>query len=422
MDLADTFQTLAISLGLGLLVGLQRERVDAPLAGIRTFSLITILGTLSGLLAQTYTGWVIVGGLIAVSLTIIIGNFIERRNESKPSGITTEIAILVMYLLGAYLVTGHTEVAVVVGGGVALLLHAKGIMHTFVDRLGDVDMRAIMQFVLITLVILPVLPDVGYGPFGVLNPHNIWRMVALVVGISLAGYVALKFFGESTGAVLGGLLGGMVSSTATTVSFARRATGAGGTDGHIAAATLVISLAGTVVYGRVLAEIAAAAPQQFSVISPPIFVMLGVAVVVSFVIWFTHRKIKAEMPEQSNPAELKAALIFGGMYALVLLAVAAGEHYFSHSGLYVVAGISGLTDMDAITLSTSGLAAGGSIEPSTAWRAILIATIANLVFKTGIVAMLGGRALLMRIAIVFGIHAAAAVVLLIFWPATRGVA
>jgi len=231
MEVTSAFQTLAISLGLGLLVGTQRERVEAPLAGVRTFALITLLGTLSGMLASALGGWVVVAGVIGVAITVAMGNALFLREGRADTGITTEIAILLMYAVGAYLVFGHRSVAVVIGGGVAVLLHAKPIMHGFVKRLGETDMHMMMQFVLISLVILPVLPDRFYGPYDVLNPREIWWMVVLVVAISLAGYVTLKLYGERAGHILAGLIGGLVSSTATTVSFARRVScsGDGGT-------------------------------------------------------------------------------------------------------------------------------------------------------------------------------------------------
>ncbi len=204
MELVTAFQTLGISLGLGLLVGIQRERVDAPLAGVRTFALITLLGTLTGMLALSLGPWVVGAGVLAVAITTAMGNILALKQKRNGTGITTEIAILLMYGIGAYLVFGPREVAVVLAGGIAVLLHAKPVMHRFVDRLGESDMRVMMQFVLITLVILPVLPDRDFGPFQVLNPREIWQMVVLVVGISLLGYIALKLYGKGRGIVLSG--------------------------------------------------------------------------------------------------------------------------------------------------------------------------------------------------------------------------
>jgi uncharacterized membrane protein (DUF4010 family) len=413
MDLAHTFQTLAISLGLGLLVGIQRERVDAPLAGVRTFALITLFGTLCAMVGTIFGLWLVAAGLLAVVLVTVMGNAVLIRQGRGDAGITTEIAILLMYGIGAYLVYGHRAVAVVLAAGVTVLLHFKPAMHRFVERLGETDMRVMMQFVLISLVILPVLPDRTYGPFDVLNPREIWWMVVLVVGISLGGYIALKLYGERAGTLIAGVIGGLVSSTATTVSFARRAAGA---RGPIAASAIVILLASTVVYVRVLIEVFVAAPSRAAAIAPPIAILLAAAIVLCFVQWRRTRREPIELPESRNPTELRAALMFGAMYGLVVLGVAAARHVLGDRGVYVAAGISGLTDMDAITLSTSRLADRGGLAPGIVWRAIVIAVLANLVFKGGTVWMLGGAALGRRIALLFAIQAAVGVALLVFWP------
>jgi len=413
LTLTEAFLAVGIALGLGLLVGIQRERVDAPLAGVRTFALITLLGTLAGLLVPMLGPWIVVAGFFGLAMVIVIGNAMLLKQKRPDSGITTEIAILLMYAIGVYVVFGHKPLAVVLGAGVAVLLHFKPALHGFVERLGETDMRVMMQFVLISLVVLPVLPDRTYGPFDVLNPRDIWWMVVLVVGISLVGYISLKLYGGRAGIVLGGIIGGVISSTATTVSQARRSTTI---SSHLAASTLVIALASTVVYARVLVEIGAVAPGALSAIAPPIVIMLLAAIVICIAVWWTNRKLKTELPEQGNPTELKSAFLFGALYALVLLAVAAARYHFGDQGLFLAAGISGLTDMDAITLSTSRLAAGGSVPASTAWRAIVVATIANLIFKGTMVTVLGGRKLASWIWVLFGIQILVGLALLIAWP------
>lgn len=412
MDVSQAFVTLAISAGLGLLVGLQRERVDAPLAGIRTFALITLLGTLCAMVSFAAGPWAVGAGLVGVTLVVVSGNVMAFRNGRQDSGITTEIAILVMYGVGALLVFGDRALAVVLGAAVAVLLHAKPVMHGFVKRLGETDMRVIMQFVLISLVILPVLPDATYGPFRVLNPREIWWMVVLVVGINLAGYVALKYYGDRAGIVLAGLIGGVVSSTATTVSYARHTTGRRGRD---AAAALVIVLATSVVYGRVLFEIAAVAPSRWVAIAPPVMVMLLAAVGAALWIWWRTRQGELAAPSKQNPTELKPALIFGLLYAVVLVGVAAAREFFGDRGVYVAAAISGLTDMDAITLSTSRLAARDALPAGVAGRAIVIAAMSNLAFKLGIVAMLGGVDLARRVGLGFAAQFGAGLAILLLW-------
>jgi len=411
------FQTVllkvGISLGLGFLVGLQRERTSTHIAGIRTFPLITVFGTLCGFLAHDYGGWVLAIGLAALAAIVIVGNVADIRSGVIDPGLTTEVAILVMYSVGAYLVNGHIGIAITVGGVVAILLFLKPQMHAFARGIGDKDFKAIMQFVVITLVILPVLPNQYFGPYGVLNPFHIWVMVSLIVGISLAGYVIYKFWGQNAGTLAGGILGGLISSTATTASFARRVREAPMLRGI---AVLIILIASTVVFGRVLIIIGIRGPKFLPVAIAPLGIMLGVLVLLSLGCWFLSGKQTTRIEEPKNPCELKPAILFGAAYALVLLAVAAAREYLGQSGLYSVAALSGLTDMDAITLSVTELVADGKLPPAAGWRAILIASLSNMVFKSTIAGFLGGPALFFRLASAFAIAAAAGVAVFVFWP------
>ena len=409
----DPFLQLFVALGLGLLVGLQRERVDPAIAGIRTFALITVFGALAALLGRSFGGWIVAVGLLVAAALVLSGNLVRLSRGDAEPGQTTEFTAVIMYCVGALVVMAPLAVSVVLTGAVAFLLHAKEPLHRFVDRMGEQDVRAIMQLVLIALVILPILPDRPFGPYQVLNPYQIWWMVVLIVSLSLAGYVAFKLFGAHAGSALSGVLGGLISSTATTVSYARRTRE---TPESSRLAALVVVIASAVVFGRVLVEIAAVAPSYLIYMGPPIAVMLGVMIVVSLGAWLLGRDRNAEPPEPENPAELKSALVFGALYAGILLAVAFARDRFGAAGLYTVAAISGLTDMDAITLSTSRLVAGGGLEPSTGWRAILLAGLSNLVFKAGLVAALGSRGLFGRIALLFGLALAGGGVILWLWP------
>lgn len=409
----DIFIRLAVALGLGLLVGLQRERVDSVIAGIRTFALISLFGAVCAQLAKTYGGWILVVGFLTTALLITAGNLVRMQSREAEPGQTTEFAAVLMFGLGAWVVTGSMAVPVVLAGAIVVLLHFREPIHDVVDKIGEKDLRATMQFVLIALVILPILPDRDMGPYGVLNPYQIWWMVVLIVGLSLAGYVAYKLFGSGAGTVLAGILGGLISSTATTASYARRSRE---TPDLSRMAALVIMLASTVVYGRVLVEIAAVARGRLLDLTPPLAAMLGVCALVSVAAWLLGRDGNDELPEQGNPAELKSALIFGALYAAVLLAVAFARDRFGTAGLYTVAAISGLTDVDAITLSTSRLVQGSKLDPDTGWRAILLASLSNLGFKAGIVAVLGSRALLGRIALLFGAAVAGGGLILWLWP------
>ena len=408
--ISDTFLQFAVALGLGLLVGLQRERVEPSVAGIRTFALITLFGAVAARLGGVFGGWVVVAGLLVSAAFVVTGSLM--RAEKDP-GTTTEFTAVLMYAVGVWVVVGSMTVAVVLTGVIALLLHLREPLHQFAGRMGEKDIRAIMQLVLIALVILPLLPDATFGPYDVLNPYQIWWMVVLIVGLSLLAYVAYKLLGARKGAAFAGALGGMVSSTAITVSWARRSREH--PEGSRLAA-LVVMIASAVVFARVLVEIAVVAHGSFTVLAPPITAMLGVAAVLSAVVWLADRREEAEPPEPSNPAELKSAILFGLIYAAVILAVAFAKQHFGKAGLYAVAGISGLTDVDALTLSTARLVDSGGLDSATGWRAILLATLVNLVFKAGIVAVLGSRRMLGRVALLFGAAVAGGGVIFWLWP------
>jgi uncharacterized membrane protein (DUF4010 family) len=263
--------------------------------------------------------------------------------------VTTEVVALAMFGVGAYLVVGYREVAIAIGGGIAALLHFKGQLHGIAARLGE-DSKSIMQFALISMVILPILPNRAYGPFNVINPRQIWLMVVLVVGIGLGGYIVYKFFGGTAGLLLAGVLGGIISSTATTVSYSKRAAKQELDDN---AAALVILLASTVSCVLVLVEIGVVAPGFLRIALVPLSIVIATLGVLSLSLWFFHNKDRDEMSAQGNPSELKGALYFALIYTFILLAIAAVKDRYGASGLYVVAAASGLAEVHALALSTS---------------------------------------------------------------------
>jgi uncharacterized membrane protein (DUF4010 family) len=412
----ELFQTLAISLGLGLLVGLQRQHQNARIAGIRTFPLITVFGTVCAWLAQDFGGWVIAAGTVGTAAIVVVANLLQRTEKHIDVGQTTEAALLLMFAVGAYLVVGNTAVAVTLGASVAVLLHLKEPLHRAIAKLGEKDLRAIMQFVVISLVILPVLPDKAYGPYQVLNPYNIWLMVVLIVGIGLAGYFAYKIFGGKAGTLLGGVLGGLISSTATTVSYAKRSKSTDQQKSSDNLIALVILIASAVSLLRIIVEISVVAPTTLGKVAPPLvslLLLMGILIGLGF---FIKKEDAGQMPEQENPAQLKTAVVFGAIYAIVILATAAAKDHFGDSGLYLVAVISGLTDVDAITLSTSRLMNNKTIDLNTGWRVILVAALSNIAFKGGMVAILGSRALFTRIALLFGVSLVAGALIVWLWP------
>jgi uncharacterized membrane protein (DUF4010 family) len=422
------FQQIGISLLLGLLVGLQREHVTNGFAGMRTFPLITVLGTLSAMLAtQMGAAWIVAAAMLGVVAFAVVGHLIQPRNNGTPDahrGITTDVAMLLMFAVGAFLVVGNMSVAVAVGGGVAVLLQFKPELHSIAQKLGDEDLRAIMQFVLITCIILPVLPNQKYGPdsflqlrtplpqLDVLNPREIWLMVVLIVGLSLGGYISYKYFGRNAGILLGGILGGARSSTATTVSYAR---GTRNDPIRMRTAAIVVMIASTVMYVRVLLAVAVVSSWDFlQTILLPVAVLMLLTLLPAMALWCRARGETPQMPKQENPTQLKSAIIFAAMYAVVLLALAVAQQFWHDHGVYAVAFASGLTEMDAVTLSTARLSATDPFVASDGWRIIVVAATANLVSKSAIAGLLGGWRLLLRIAILFAIPAIGGIAMLLF--------
>jgi uncharacterized membrane protein (DUF4010 family) len=411
VDLGTAFQQLGISLALGLLIGLQRERVADQLAGFRTFALVALFGTITAQLSGALGGWIVAAGLVGLVGIIVAGNLLRLREPGADTGQTTEVALLLTFGVGVYLGVGPPAVAIAVGAGTAVLLWAKPQLHGLAGKIGEDDFRAIMRFVLISGVILPILPNRAYGPFSVLNPQQIWWMVVLVVGIGLAAYVAYKLLGNRRGTLVAGLLGGAVSSTATTVGAARRTKKTPEASG---AAAIVVCLAAGVVFLRVLLEIAVAAPAFLAVAAVPFSALLALFLLLAALLWKRQSRESEPLPPHENPSELKPALLFGLLYGIVLFATAAAREYFGVRGLYAVSALSGLTDVDAITLSTARLVRTAQLDPAIGWRLILVALLSNLLFKGAVIAVLGSRRLLARIAGPFLLALAVGVLLLLF--------
>ncbi len=393
---------LVVALGLGLLAGLQRETSQSNIAGIRTFALIALFGLVSGTLSrQAGIPALLVGGLAALAFLLFIANYLKSLTGEPDAGQTTEVAVLLMYLLTAWLAWGHTAEVAVVGGLMILLLYLKEPLRGFAHRLSAADLRAIFQFVALSLVILPVLPNRTFGPYDVLNPFEIWLMVVLITGIGLVGYFLWKWLGTKSGMVLTGLLGGLISSTATTLSFARHSRQ---NPRLVQGAALVIVLASLVSIIRVCIEIGVVAAEAAPTMVWPFVVLLGAGTLIA---WWMYHRIEAlpagELLEHDNPAELKSALVFGLLYSLVVLAVAVAETHFGDSGLAVVSFLSGLTDMDAITLSLSNSVDQGRLDATDGSRYILLATAANTLFKGGLAASLGGIRLGKTLLLPFGV-------------------
>jgi uncharacterized membrane protein (DUF4010 family) len=418
----EMVEVIGISLGLGLLVGLQREHANARIGGIRTFPLITLFGTLCGLLAKEFGGVLLAAGLLSITGMVLISNWVRKEENS---GKTTEAAILLMYSVGAFLAVGDKTISVSVAAITTVLLHFKNPMHKLVQRFGYKELKVMMQFVLVSMVILPILPNQDFGPYQALNLQEIWLMVVLIVGLSVIGYFTYTFLGSQTGTLLSGLLGGLASSTATTVSFAKHTKK---TPALVRPAVFVILSASAVSFVRMIVEIGVVSPAYLIRLALPLGAVLLLMGILSALVYTWKEKadqgerMNEALLQQDNPAQLKSALIFGVIYGLVVLGTAAANDVLGNQGLYGVAILSGLTSVDAITLSTAKMVNLKSMEAATGWKVILVAALANLVFKGGVVAVLGDRRLFRQIALWFGICLAGGLLVVFLWPDTLLVA
>lgn len=409
---AETISAMSLALGLGLLIGLQRQHAGSEFGGIRTFPLIALLGAVCGLLAPDWGGIVLAGGFVAVAMTLLGSNMRRAPDPGRVAGQTTEAAALLTFACGALLTTQFQTLAIVLAALTAVLLHAKDWLHRLTGKLTERDLQAIMRFAVLSLIILPLVPDAEFGPFQVINPRDIWWMVVLIVGIGLVGYVSYRFFGERAGGVLSGLLGGLVSSTATTVAYARRVRDSADA---VPLAACVIIIASAVAVARVIIEVVVVAPAIIMPVAIPLALFLALMILISLAMARRWNSDAASMPEPANPAELRSALVFGAIYAAVTLGTAAASHHFGGAALYSIAVISGFVDVDAITLSTARQAAGGTVDSATAWRVILVAVMTNLAFKVAIAGLLGSPRLLLRLILPAVVALAGGAALLLFW-------
>jgi len=381
--------SFALSAGIGLLVGLERERKPSAKAGVRTFALIAVLGSLAALLTEaTGSAWTLGAGALCVTGALVAAYLQDPDSVRDDAGTTTVVAAIAVFFLGAANYYGYRTLAVALGVGMTVLLYFKAELEGFSHKLTGQDIRSMLQFAVLTAVILPLLPDRSFGPYGVLNPFQVWLMVVLVAAVSLAGYVAWRLTWGRHGLVLTGVLGGVVSSTATTLVYARHV--AAGTQ-PMSAALLVILLANATKLVRVLVLVGVVAPASLPlallVIIPSLLASLaGVA-------W--HWRAAADAPPVDeaafrNPTQLRTALGFGAIYAVILLLAAWANDMVGSRGVLALAAVSGATDVDAITLSSLRLLENGSLSQTMALTAVGVAVASNVIFKSIVAAAAGG--------------------------------
>ena len=353
----------ATAILLGALVGIEREKRkeeeedSGHIAGLRTFILLALLGACAGWLSRTLsTPWILAAALLIVGAAVVAGYVVTARSSQDGKGLTTEIAAVVVSLLGAMVMLGYSELAIGLGVVTAAVLAYKQPLHGFVDKLGWDDVYAGLRLLIATFIALPLLPNQPIDPWGALNPYKLWLLVILISSLSLVGYVLTRLLGPSRGVALTGLTGGLVSSTAVTLSFSRDARDHPQMTNALACGIL---LAWAVMFLRVPVLVAVVNRALLSQLLIPFVVMAVVVAAFAALLYFRDGSVKRGKAtghlEVENPFSLTAAAKFAALFAVVLLAVKIVQEHFPPDGLYAVAALAGLTDVDAITALHGGV-------------------------------------------------------------------
>jgi len=402
---------IGLALGLGMLIGMEREWAESRL-GVRTLTLLSGAGGASVVLAGEFGNLMVVATLLAAAL--LLAAVLRRGDVDRGRmGATTAVAALVTFLVGVMAGAGLWPESIVLAAATMLLLHWKQPLHRLIDRIGPGEFETIARFTLIALLVLPILPNQTFGPYEVFNPFRSWLFVVLIVSINIAGYLLSLFSRGSSGLWLAGLVGGMISSTATTISYASVSRSR---KGFGSAAALVILVASAVVYGRVLFELLLVAPTLVAAAAGPMTVMTAFLVMLAIPLSRRTSHNRLELPEQENPARFGLACGVAVIYVIILFAVAITRDLVGGKALYILAILSGLTDVDALTLSVAQYHSDGKLPADTAWRAIFLATLANLAFKASVAAALGARDLKRVILLTGSGGVVAGGLLLWLWP------
>jgi uncharacterized membrane protein (DUF4010 family) len=394
---------LGIALALGLLIGLERgwQRREQPegtrVAGIRTFALIGLLGGVWGLLANELGAAVLAAAFAVLAVVLAVAHAISQR-EDPDVGVTGVMASLLTFAFGAMATLGYGELAAAGAVVTTILLGIKPTLHRWVRALEEKELLAVLKLLLISLVILPLLPNQGYGPWEALNPYRIWWMVVLIAGISFVGYFATKLIGARRGLMATGLFGGLASSTAVTVNFSRLARAGKGSEDILSAGIL---LAGATMFPRVLIVTSVFNWTLATALLWPLVAMTIVNYLGAGVFWYRSGRSTSQDSgaRLKNPFELKPALLFAGLLAAIMLLSRALSEFFGDTGIYLLAAASGIADVDAITLSLADMTENTLAVPVAA-LAVLLAAFVNASVKAGLSLGIGGLSVGSRVAVV----------------------
>jgi len=380
----------AAALGLGVMLGLERERTKNELrfAGVRTLGLLGLAGGVAGFLDQSLDRpWLALAVFASIAALVIASYRVSA--ERGELGITTELSALSAFLLGFLCVRGYVTAAAGLAVASVGVLELKDWLHRLSARIQTADIEATLKFAIVSVIILPLVPNQEYGfpPIAVINPYKIWLMIVLISGINFASYGLVKVVGTEHGIGLTGFLGGLVSSTAVTLGFSQRSREQPGQSPMLALGILV---AWTVMFFRIVVLVAAVDVALVPRIGAAMGTLGILSLLFCWVLWRRERTSQTtSMSAGDNPFELATAIRFGLLFAVITVFTKAARHWFGDAGLYIAAGAAGLTDVDPTVLSMAQLALAdpGSTEPAS--RAIVIAVASNTLVKAGMAATLG---------------------------------
>jgi uncharacterized membrane protein (DUF4010 family) len=395
-------QNFAYALAIGALVGIEREKHKvsnlASFGGVRTFMLLALLGAVGAWLGlQLQQPWPELAVLAVVAVLVLAAYNRKQREEPQVPGLTTELSAVLVFLLGGAVMHGHAGIAVALAIITSAILAFKQPLHGLVDKIGNDDLYAGLKLLIATFIVLPLLPNHALDPWQAFNPYKIWLLVILISLLSLVGYIATRLLGPARGTAVAGLAGGLVSSTAVSLSFARLSKQPQGGDNQDDALACGILLAWSVMSLRVLLMVGIVYLPLLTPLWPAIGVMT--LITLSLAAYFYRRAPQLQANSATsvaNPFSLWAASQFGLMFAAVLLVVKLTEHFAPAEGLYLVAAIAGSTDVDAITLSMAQYAQQAGREQLAA-TALVIAVLSNTLVKTALVSSLGSVGLRHRL-------------------------
>jgi uncharacterized membrane protein (DUF4010 family) len=402
------YAQVGLALAVGFLIGLQREQSAAERdasetdqggsspGGVRTYPLVALLGALAALLSRALGPWIIGVGFGAVFVPLAIG-YARDVWGSRDRGLTTELAFFVTYLFGVLCVVEgllpKPELQLMLVAAVAMattaLLALKKPLHGLVAQISMDDVWATLKFGVLVLIVLPLLPNQKFGPYGVFNPRTIGYMIVLIAGVGFVGYIAIRALGPGRGLGLTGLIGGLASSTAVTLAFAGRAKREPAVAGACALGTVMAS---TIMPGRVLVAVAVVSPTLVKSLAIPIGAMIAAGLIAAAILYFRGRApgASAEAVKLANPFELGSAIKFGFIFAIVLLVSHGAKDLFGAAGMYAAGVLSGTTDVDAITLSMARMVKDEQVAVAAASTTVLLAVATNQLVKGGMSVGIGG--------------------------------